>query len=40
MPVDYEKIQFNALVANLKKQTNKQTKKKKDMQHAIRYNSA
>ena len=29
MPVDYEKIQFNALVANLKKQTNKKTKKKK-----------
>ena len=39
MPVDYEKIQFNALVANLKKQTKRQTKKK-DMQHAFRYNSA
>ena len=39
MPADYEKIQFNALVADLKKQTNK-LKKKKDMQHAIRYNSA
>lgn len=29
MPADYEKIQFNALVANLKKQTNKLKKKKR-----------